>query len=126
MTESELKRRAELALAELAELNQDWPQDGDYFDCNSGREFEYLCAANPALLLSILAENESLQESANHRAIQSLRADCEALRKDAEIGRIAMKFVDRMADPTDGDPLVKSVAEFLEAVESEIHGDLHS
>lgn len=30
------------------------------------------------------AENEALRDGANFRAIQSLRADCEALRKDAE------------------------------------------
>lgn len=30
------------------------------------------------------AENEALRESANFRAIQSLRGDCEALRKDSE------------------------------------------
>ncbi|AMA46262.1 hypothetical protein [Pseudomonas alabamensis] len=30
------------------------------------------------------AENEALRDGANFRAIQSLRADCDALRKDAE------------------------------------------
>lgn len=30
------------------------------------------------------AENEAVRDDANFRAIQSLRADCEALRKDAE------------------------------------------
>lgn len=33
---------------------------------------------------SLKAENEALRDGANYRAIQSLRADCEALRKDAE------------------------------------------
>ncbi|MBK5512315.1 hypothetical protein [Pseudomonas sp. TH15] len=34
--------------------------------------------------LELLAENEALRDGANFRAIQSLRQDCEALRKDAE------------------------------------------
>jgi len=34
--------------------------------------------------LELLAENEALRDSANFRAIQSLRKDCEVLRKDAE------------------------------------------
>ncbi|UFQ02236.1 hypothetical protein [Pseudomonas fitomaticsae] len=34
--------------------------------------------------LELLAENEVLRDGANFRAIQSLRLDCEALRKDAE------------------------------------------
>lgn len=32
----------------------------------------------------LIAENEALRDGANFRAIQSLRQDCEALRKDAE------------------------------------------
>lgn len=59
----------------------------------------YVAAANPAAFLALIAENESL-------------------RKDAEIGRLAMKFVDRMDDPADCDPLVKSAAEFLEAIDA--------
>ena len=34
--------------------------------------------------LELLAENEALRDGANFRSIQSLRQDCEALRKDAE------------------------------------------
>jgi len=126
----ELKRLAEAALNELTEINQDWPTDGDYFDCQSGPEFEYLCAANPVVVMTLIAENqqlrtdrdycrrvaehnkevgeqlraeiaglktgyqayervnaelkaenEALLDGANFRAIQSLRQDCEALRK---------------------------------------------
>lgn len=41
-------------------------------------------AANPAAVLALIAENEALRNGPNFRAIQSLRQDCEALRKDAE------------------------------------------
>lgn len=62
------------------------------------------------------ADNEALRDGANFRAIQSLRQDCDALRKDAEIGRLAFQFFDRMDDPADCDPLEKSTGEFLRAV----------
>lgn len=39
------------------------------------------------------AENEALRDSANFRAIQSLRADCEALRKDAARWRFVRNAV---------------------------------
>lgn len=69
---------------------------------------EFIAAASPATVLALLAEierlvafeeayatacnvrnrlikeNEAMRDGANFRAIQSLRADCEALRKDAE------------------------------------------
>jgi len=57
----ELKRLAEAALNELTEINQDWPTDGDYFDCQSGPEFEYLCAANPVVVMTLIAENQQLR-----------------------------------------------------------------
>jgi hypothetical protein len=57
---TELKRLAESAQDELVDINQEWPTDGDYFDCQSGPEFEYICAANPAAILDLIAENEEL------------------------------------------------------------------
>lgn len=49
-------------------------------------------------------------------AIEKLEAENESLRKDAELGRIAMEYFDRMDDPADCDPLEKSVSEFLAAI----------
>lgn len=62
------------ALAEAAQNDS-----GDYAALN-----DYGMAVPPAVALALLAEIEALRESANFRAVQSLRADCEALRKDAE------------------------------------------
>lgn len=45
-----------------------------------------------------------------------IKAENEALRKDAEIGRLVFQFFDRMDDPADCDPLEKSTGEFLRAV----------
>lgn len=56
----ELERLADAALAELADMNHDWPTDGDFFECQAGPEFEYLCAANPAVIKALIAENEQL------------------------------------------------------------------
>lgn len=47
------------------------------------------------------AENETLRDGANFRAIQSLRADCEALRKDAE----RYRWLTEKAGPSWGDML---------------------
>lgn len=66
--------------------------------------------------LELLAENEALRDGASFRAIQSLRQDCESLRKDAEVGRLVFQFFDRMDDPAECDPLERSVGEFLAAV----------
>lgn len=62
------------ALAEAAQNDS-----GDYASLN-----DYGMAVTPAVTLALLAEIEALRESATFRAVQSLRADCEALRKDAE------------------------------------------
>ncbi|KTC34172.1 hypothetical protein AO265_39860 [Pseudomonas sp. ABAC61] len=62
------------ALAEAAQNDS-----GDYAALN-----DYGMAVPPTVTLALLAEIEALRESANFRAVQSLRADCEALRKDAE------------------------------------------
>ena len=59
---TELNAKAESAISELSDLNQDWPTDGDYFDCQSGPEFEYLCAANPVVIKALIAENEALRK----------------------------------------------------------------
>lgn len=48
--------------------------------------------------------------------VERLKAENEALRKDAEIGRLVFHFFDRMDDPADCDPLEKSAGEFLRAV----------
>jgi hypothetical protein len=110
----ELKRLAEAALNELTEINQDWPTDGDYFDCQSGPEFEYLCAANPVVVMTLIAENQQLRTDRDYcrrvaehnkevgeqlraeiaglktgyqayeQVNAELKAENEALRKDAE------------------------------------------
>ncbi|MGR4042861.1 hypothetical protein [Pseudomonas sp. 910_21] len=64
-------------LKALAEAAQN--ASGDYAALN-----DYGMAVPPAVTLALLAEIEVLRENANFRAVQSLRADCEALRKDAE------------------------------------------
>lgn len=79
-------------------------------DCHQSENTKFIAAANPAAVLSLTAEldrlkselaglrtgydayekivadlraeNESLREGANFRAIQSLRQDCEVLRED--------------------------------------------
>lgn len=62
------------ALAEAAHNDS-----GDYAALN-----DYGMAVPPAVVLALLAEIEALREGATFRAVQSLRADCEALRKDSE------------------------------------------
>jgi len=57
-----------------------------------------------------------LMEAAWDASREELKAENESLRKDAELGRIALKYFDRMDDPADCDPLEKSVAEFLAAI----------
>lgn len=69
-------------LALIAEIDGLHAQHGR----DSG-ELRKLCASRDSARRErdqLKAENEALRESANFRAVQSLRADCEALRKDAE------------------------------------------
>lgn len=71
--------------------------------------------------LELLAENERLTafEEAYATACNvrnRLIEENEALRKDAEIGRLVFQFFDRMDDPADCDPLEKSTGDFLRAV----------
>lgn len=42
-------------------------------------------------------------------------AEAEALRKDAALGRVAIKFIDRLCDPAGSDPLEKIVEEYTAA-----------
>lgn len=93
---TELKRLAEAAQAELADINQDWPTDGDYFDCQSGPEFEYLCAANPAAILALIAENDKIDADRKAcwaefkfqgRMVDELKAENEALTEKYEAAR---------------------------------------
>ncbi|MQA53693.1 hypothetical protein [Pseudomonas piscis] len=69
--------------------------NGIVFDVHQNRSFpefvsqnkdyaDLVLACTPGTILALLAEIEALRESANFRAVQSLRADCEALRKDAD------------------------------------------
>lgn len=56
---------------------------------NNAREFRKACGAlfdvcTIEVIAALVAENEALRGSPHFRAIQSLRQDCEALRKDAE------------------------------------------
>lgn len=62
------------------------------------------------------AENEAMRRDKSESCDGCFMADAEALRKDAVIGRIAYLFFDRMDDPTESDPLEKSVKLFLNAV----------
>lgn len=69
-------------LALIAEIDGLHAQHGR----DSG-ELRKLCASRGSARRErdqLKAENEALRESANFRAVKSLRADCEALRKDAE------------------------------------------
>lgn len=45
----------------------------------------------------------------------ALRAEVEALRKDAAAGAVVWKFIDRMADPAECDPADVILAEFVAA-----------
>lgn len=56
----------------------DWPETTEALSEFLGKQ------TLEEVALELLAENEALREGANFRAIQSLRHDCEALRKDAE------------------------------------------
>jgi len=61
-----LKAAAETAEAERIENGHRWPEvdECDWFDTSSGHEYEYLCAASPTTVMSLLAENESLRADA--------------------------------------------------------------
>ncbi|HAB02638.1 MAG TPA: hypothetical protein DCE25_06800 [Pseudomonas sp.] len=68
-------------LALLAEIEQAWREAGN--ECRDwAREVERRQEVQRERD-QLKAENEALRDGANFRAIQSLRADCEALRKDA-------------------------------------------
>jgi archaellum component FlaC len=47
--------------------------------------------------------------------IDELQAEVEALRKDAELGQVATRYIDRLCDPTESDSLEKIVDEYAAA-----------
>ena len=51
----------------------------------------------------------------------NLKHDFDALREDAELGRIAMKFVDRAGDVADCDPAERICAEFYDAMSNAVN-----
>jgi hypothetical protein len=61
-----LKSAAEAAEIERLDNGHRWPEadECDWFDTSSGPEYEYLCAASPVTIMSLLAENESLRKDA--------------------------------------------------------------
>lgn len=64
--------------------SDDYEYDGPTYIDRCGADFaEFMVTARESVL-ALLAEIEALRESATFRAVQSLRTDCEALRKDAE------------------------------------------
>ncbi|AZC19586.1 ead/Ea22-like family protein [Pseudomonas sp. CMR5c] len=84
-----LKALAEAAQAWSGEIGEQRWYEADCFKQPyfSLPDAEFLGSVSPAAVLALLAEIEALHESANFRAVQSLRSDCEALRKDAERSR---------------------------------------
>lgn len=111
-----LKSLAEAAISELNECGKRWPQDDDWFEpelCSD--EMRYVKAASPDTVLALLAEidrlKRALQEeegrtnmsSRAHRVVSDkrdsvererdqLKAENEALRKDAERYRWLREF----------------------------------
>ena len=82
---AKLKALAEAAKAAAEDVIRSHGWKGMVEDADLlGTDERYLALADPATILALVAEIEELHESATFRAVQSLRADCEALRKDAE------------------------------------------
>ncbi|WP_432783701.1 hypothetical protein QZH45_09600 [Pseudomonas corrugata] len=84
---TELKRLADELVA-ANDLFNESPQDNEVGDTWSVANDRFTEAASPEAILALIAErdqlkaeNEALRDGASFRAIQSLRQDCEALRK---------------------------------------------
>lgn len=71
---------------------------------------KFIAAANPATVLELLAERDQLFGNS-----EQLKAENEALRKDAELGRVAIRYIDRLCDPAECDPLETIVEEYVTA-----------
>lgn len=64
--------------------------------------------------VSSLNEQIDAANNAFHRAYE-LEQEVEALRKDAALGRVATKYIDRLCDPAESDPLETIVEEYVAA-----------
>lgn len=60
-------------------------------------------------------ENAQFTAAASPAAVLALIDENEALRKDAELGRVATMYIDRLCDPAECDPLERIVEEYVGA-----------
>ncbi|MEB0311531.1 hypothetical protein QN382_19850 [Pseudomonas sp. 10B1] len=75
--------------------------------------------ADMAQMGADLLEIERLRrkkDAGHYSAMQKLKAECEGLRVDAALGRIALGFIDRLSDPIDLDPIENSASELVAAI----------
>lgn len=67
------------------------------------------------MLGAMSIENEALRKDKSEQCDACFMAEAESLRKDAALGRVATKYIYRLCDPAECDPLEKIVEEYVAA-----------